>query len=142
MEKLIMSYFVGIDIGASFIKGALLDLKNLKITSITKYPSPTSLIPKKSEFLRFEVDPKFYVDPVEKLIKGFLKKEKNIKGIVFSTQMHGMIMADSKLKAVTPFIGWQDEEHDQQQEMRGVELEQGMGKFDRFNVTQDVRFLE
>ena len=40
------------------------------------------------------------------------------------------------------FIGWQDEEHDQQQEMRGVELEQGMEKFDRFNVTQDVRFLE
>src|SRR3989344_6473673 len=40
------------------------------------------------------------------------------------------------------FIGWQDEEHDQQQEMRGAELEQGMGKFDRFNVTQDVRFLE
>lgn len=40
------------------------------------------------------------------------------------------------------FIGWQDEEHDQQQEVRGVELEQGMEKFDRFNVTQDVRFIE
>lgn len=40
------------------------------------------------------------------------------------------------------FIGWQDEEHDQQQEMRGAELEQGMETFDRFNVTQDVRFLE
>ena len=45
--------------------------------------------------------------------------------------------SDSKI-----FIGWQDEEHDQQQETRGVELEQGMEKFDRFNVTQDVRFLE
>jgi hypothetical protein len=40
------------------------------------------------------------------------------------------------------FIGWQDEEHDQQQEIREVELEQEMEKFDRFNVTQDVRFLE
>ncbi len=39
------------------------------------------------------------------------------------------------------FIGWQDEEHDQQQELRGVELEQGMPRFDRFNVTQDISFL-
>ena len=36
------------------------------------------------------------------------------------------------------FIGWQDEEHDQQQELRGVELKQGMEKFDGFNITQDV----
>ncbi len=40
------------------------------------------------------------------------------------------------------FIGWQDEAHDQQQKVRGIELEQGMEKFDRFNVTQDVKFLE
>lgn len=40
------------------------------------------------------------------------------------------------------FIGWQDEDHDQQQEVRGIELEQGMEKFDKFNVTQEVRFLE
>lgn len=39
------------------------------------------------------------------------------------------------------FVGWQDEEHDQQQHLRGVELEEGMQRFDQFNVTQDVKYL-
>ncbi len=39
------------------------------------------------------------------------------------------------------FVGWQDEEHDQQQQVRGAELEEGMQKFDQFNVTQEVNFL-
>ncbi len=39
------------------------------------------------------------------------------------------------------FVGWQDEEHDQEQHLRGVELEEGMQKVDQFNVTQDVKYL-
>ena len=39
------------------------------------------------------------------------------------------------------FIGWRDEGHDQQQELRRMELEQNMERFDRFNITQDVRWF-
>ena len=40
------------------------------------------------------------------------------------------------------FIGWQDEEHDQEQDVRVAELEKESEKFDQFNISQDVRFLQ
>ncbi len=39
------------------------------------------------------------------------------------------------------FIGWQDEEHDQEQDVRVTELEREMKLFERFNATQDVKIL-
>lgn len=39
------------------------------------------------------------------------------------------------------FIGWQDEEHDQQSFLRDRELDKEVAVFDRFNVTQDVQYL-
>lgn len=40
------------------------------------------------------------------------------------------------------FIGWQDEQHDQEQDLRVAELERKMQKFGQFNVSQDIRFLQ
>jgi len=40
------------------------------------------------------------------------------------------------------FIGWQDEEHDQEQDLRIVELERELERFNQFNVSQDVDVLE
>ncbi|MBI2549232.1 hypothetical protein HYW21_07830 [Candidatus Woesearchaeota archaeon] len=48
---------------------------------------------------------------------------------------------DARRSDTRIFIGWQDEKHDQQQALRGIELEQGMETFDRFNTTQDIKFL-
>lgn len=40
------------------------------------------------------------------------------------------------------FIGWQDEGHDQEQDVRVRELEKELERFDQFNNSQNVRFLE
>ncbi|MDP6845840.1 MAG: hypothetical protein QF460_02715 [Candidatus Nanoarchaeia archaeon] len=40
------------------------------------------------------------------------------------------------------FIGWQDEEHDQQSALRDRELEEEIVVLDRFNVTQDIQYLD
>ena len=39
------------------------------------------------------------------------------------------------------FIGWQDEEHDLEHDLRVVELEKELKRFDQFNVSQDVGVL-
>lgn len=103
-----MAYFIGIDIGASFVKGALLDLGKMKIRDIEKYPTPQSTIGATSSPLRFEVEGKQYVEIARKIIKGYVQ-EYDIEGIVLSTQMHGMILVDSENAPLTSFIGWQDE---------------------------------
>lgn len=98
-----MSLFIGIDIGASFIKGAILDSENLKILNVVKSPTPIAT------GLRFEIKGQKYVEIVRDLINELIKRSKNkIAGIVFSSQMHGMILVDSNLDEITPFIGWQD----------------------------------
>lgn len=105
-----MSYFIGIDIGASFIKGALFNIDKLEISDITKYPSPQpKVFSKQPPFLRFETNPDLYEELTKKLINTYLKAFRNIEGIVFSAQMHGMILVNLKLIPITPFIGWQDE---------------------------------
>lgn len=104
-----MVKFIGIDIGASFIKGGLFDLDTLVIKNIIKYPSPRSSNNNNSEEIRFEADVALYYSLVVKLIKELLSTEDQVDGIVFSTQMHGMVLVDANLNTITPFIGWQDE---------------------------------
>ena len=40
------------------------------------------------------------------------------------------------------FIGWQDEEHDQEQDVKVRELERELERYNQINVSQNVRFLE
>lgn len=105
-----MSNFIGIDLGATFIKGALFDVNKLEISNITKYSSPQpKIISKKPLFLRFETNPNLYEKIIRKIISKYLQISNDVAGIVFSTQMHGMVLMDSKFNPLTNFIGWQDE---------------------------------
>lgn len=98
-------YFIGIDIGASFIKGALFDLQKLAVTNIIKFSSPAL---KSRKNLRFEINCDLHEKSVKKIINNLLIKQRDISGITFCTQMHGMVLVDEKLNQLTPFIGWQD----------------------------------
>lgn len=106
-----MTNYIGIDIGASFIKGALLDVDRLSITNILKYPTPGPNRNNVTPLLttRFEVNGKLYCQKVNKMIIELLEIDKSVAGIIVSSQMHGTILVNSRLVEVTPFIGWQDE---------------------------------
>jgi sugar (pentulose or hexulose) kinase len=103
-------YFIGIDIGASFIKGGLLDLEELIVKKVVKYPSPISEVKSPDrKHPRFEVNCDLYEQSVRKIIDEFLTLREDVGGIVFCTQMHGMVLVDRNLNQITPFIGWQDD---------------------------------
>ena len=70
-----MSKFVGIDIGASFIKGAIFDLDKLTVKKITKFPTPKpqkNISKKQSFHVRFEIDGKDYLIAVKRLINNLI----------------------------------------------------------------------
>jgi len=98
--------FIAIDIGASFIKGCILDTHTLTISGILKIPSPKEL--KNKIKTRKEFDPRQFEEIVRRIIKT-LSEKTNIGGIIFSTQMHGMVLVNRELKPLTAFISWQDE---------------------------------
>ena len=98
--------FIAVDIGASFIKGCILDTRTLTMSDILKIPSPKEL--KNKIKTRKEFDPRQFEEIVRRIIKT-LSEKTDIGGIIFSTQMHGMILVNGELKLLTDFISWQDE---------------------------------
>jgi sugar (pentulose or hexulose) kinase len=97
--------YIGIDLGASFIKAALLDTEAHKITRICKRKAP-SRIPNK-DINRNELDPVEVRDLVLKTIQD-VKGASDIDGILISNQMHGFIIVDNNGLPVTNYITWQD----------------------------------
>lgn len=113
-----MNRFIGIDIGASFIKGAVFDMDDLVVRYVVKVSSPQ---PRRGTLSRHETNPVQYRNLTKQLIKKLLKRAgKSVKGIVLSGQMHGMVLADNTNKAVTQFIGWQDERMLEKSKVNGV----------------------
>lgn len=99
--------YLGIDMGTSFIKSAVLDLEENQITDINrrKAPDPTTA----SDSLRKEYEITAIADIVKHLIKKHLSSDRRIAGIVFATQMHGFVLMNSNFKPVTNYISWEDE---------------------------------
>ncbi len=113
-----MKNVIGIDIGASFIKGAVFYGKRRTMRFIAKVPSPH---PRSSLLNRHETDPALYLKLTRALVQKLLRKAgKNVEGLVVSGQMHGMVLVDGNNRAVTRFIGWQDERALEISQIHGV----------------------
>ncbi len=97
--------FLGIDIGSSFIKYALLE-KNKSLRGTGRIETPPF---KDSGFTDVkEYDPEKLFQSVKKIIDEMISSY-NIEGVLFSTQMHGMILLDSNGTPLTNYVSWQDE---------------------------------
>ena len=85
--------FIGIDIGASFIKGAVLDLDELELREIERlrFPSFISDLPP----LKREVDPLQVIEIVRSMIERLLLHGP-CEGIVMCGQMHGLVLSSDR----------------------------------------------
>jgi sugar (pentulose or hexulose) kinase len=99
--------FIALDLGTTFIKGALLDLDRLRISHIRRLPFPAALpgLPP----LFHEVDPAVVTANVCRLIDELLAASDECAGIVFCTQMHGLVLCDEAGRAHSNMITWQDQ---------------------------------
>jgi sugar (pentulose or hexulose) kinase len=107
--------FLAIDLGTTFIKGAVLDLDNLRLQQMRRqpFPGPISRLPP----LCYEVDPDAIITTVRNLIDELLAAAPPgrpplgpaCEGIVFCTQMHGLVLCNEEGHALSNFISWQDQ---------------------------------
>ena len=98
--------FLAIDLGASFIKGAILDLEKMCLKNVLRFPFP-GFINGPSPFHR-EVDPEAILSVFTELLHDLLSFAPECAGIVMCGQMHGLILTDSRGKPLSNFISWQD----------------------------------
>jgi sugar (pentulose or hexulose) kinase len=99
--------FIGIDLGTTFLKGAVLDLDAVELTATTRNPFPDFVHGLPAS--RREVDSYAVVGAVRVLIRQLLPQAGDCQGIVMCTQMHGLVLTDATGHPLTNTITWQDQ---------------------------------
>lgn len=98
---------LALDLGTTFIKGAVLDLDKLQMRHIRRQPCPKPLPNRPPLF--YEVDPQTLVTTVRTLLTELLAHAPDCEGIVLCTQMHGMVLCTADGQARSNAITWQDQ---------------------------------
>jgi sugar (pentulose or hexulose) kinase len=99
--------FIGIDIGTSFIKGAVLDADVLSISHIRRvsFPDPLPGLPP----LYREYDPLAVLSAVQHVIDELLSHAIDCEGIVMCSQMHGLVFTTERGEPRSNLTTWQDQ---------------------------------
>lgn len=99
--------YLGVDIGSSFVKSAILDSVRGEVGEVIKVETP-GFVPGSNPLYR-EISPDEALAVVRCSIDDHLSRRGDIEGILFSTQMHGFVLMDAGGAAVTNYVTWQDE---------------------------------
>ena len=98
---------LAIDIGTSFIKGAVLDVDARQFSHIQRVPFPEPIAGQHDLFC--EIDIHKIIDAVRELIGLLLPHAPGCTGIVTCGQMGGLVLSDAQGKPLTNYISWRDQ---------------------------------
>ena len=99
--------FAAIDLGATFIKAALVDTGSFTMSHIERVPFPPFVKNLPSGYR--EVSTEGVLQIAKGQIDRLLALAPDCAGIVGCGQMHGLLLMDGKGAALTNFISWMDE---------------------------------
>lgn len=99
--------YLAIDLGTSFLKGAVVDLDTFQIGASVRRPFPDAVagLPPGHG----EVDAHAIVAATRSLLDELAQAAPDAVGIVVCSQMHGMVLTDRDGHALTHAITWQDQ---------------------------------
>ncbi len=99
--------FIGIDLGTTSIKGAVLDLDAPSLDYIIRrpFPAPVAHLPR----LHYEIDPGVVLREAREVLDALLARAPDAGGILLCSQMHGTILLDAAYQPMTNLIPWQDQ---------------------------------
>jgi FGGY family of carbohydrate kinases, N-terminal domain len=133
--------FLAIDLGSSFIKGALLDLTARSFADVRRvpFPAPLPYLPPH----RFEVDPRQVVAATRALIEALLAIVPDCAGLVMCSQMHSLVLMDDRGEPLSNIITWRDqralEPHPSGSGSVFEHLRQAIGPEDRLALGNELR---
>jgi sugar (pentulose or hexulose) kinase len=99
--------YIGIDLGSSYIKGAVLDLDGLTIRHIERLPFPEPIAGLPAMFREFNPDE--VVAASRALLERLLRHAPEAQGCVMCSQLHGLVLTDDRGRPLSNIINWQDQ---------------------------------
>ncbi|MEZ5325228.1 MAG: FGGY family carbohydrate kinase [Verrucomicrobiales bacterium] len=99
--------YLAIDLGSSFLKGAVLHLDSCRYESVLKVATPERL--PGSPPNHYEISPSALCNSVASLLDQLLEVAPDAEGLVMCTQMHGIVLVDDDGVAHSNAITWQDQ---------------------------------
>ena len=102
-----MRRFLGIDLGTSFFKGAVLDPANGAIEHVTRRPCPEPVAGLPDG--RHELDPWEVLDAARRLLDELMRVGPDAVGLVLCGQMHGLVFTDHGGQPLSNITTWKDQ---------------------------------
>jgi sugar (pentulose or hexulose) kinase len=99
--------FIGIDLGTSFIKGAVLDLDSRQLQHVQRISFPEPLVSESPLYCEF--DPGEILTAVRGLINELAPYARDCEGVVMCSQMHGMVLMDDRANVMSNCVSWRDQ---------------------------------
>ena len=99
--------YLALDLGTSFLKGAVVDLDAPSIGHVWRepFPAPRPGLPP----LHVEVPVEAVIDATRRLLARLADAAPDAAGVVVCSQMHGLVLADRQGRALSPAITWLDQ---------------------------------
>ena len=99
--------FIGIDLGTTFIKGAVLNLETHQLHHVRRTPFPSQL--ENTAPLACEFDPDEILTAVRTLLAELAPHAPACEGVVMCAQMHGMVLMNSRGEIQSNCVTWRDQ---------------------------------
>jgi sugar (pentulose or hexulose) kinase len=99
--------YLGIDIGSSYIKGAVLDVDGLCLSHIGRVDAPPLVSGLDPTFR--EVEPEAIAQCVRRVLERLHDDAPDAAGVLMCSQLHGMVFCDDIGRAQSRYITWQDQ---------------------------------
>lgn len=98
---------LGIDLGSSFLKAAVLDLAAGTIEHIVRQPFPEPLPGRPPGWLDYDVAT--VVQRCRELCAELVSRAPDVAGILITSQMGGVVLVDPHGHSVSPYYSWRDQ---------------------------------
>lgn len=98
--------YAGLDLGATFVKAAVLDASVGTLREVRRRPFPPFLAGRPTGYR--EVDALQIVETSRVLLEETMRLAPDCVGCWVSSQMHGVVLSDAHGRPSSPFISWQD----------------------------------
>ncbi|MEW5717882.1 MAG: FGGY family carbohydrate kinase [Chloroflexota bacterium] len=99
--------FLALDLGTSFIKGAVVDADARTIQHIQRVPFPDPIPNQPALFC--EIDPYQIIAATRDLIARLAPHAPDCEGVVMCGQMQGLVLTDERAVPLSNYISWRDQ---------------------------------